>query len=310
MASLAKYWEDFWFRPVSPAPVCLFRIFFGFLVLAKGLLLAPDLLTWYGSHPIISTQTIHDWEMSETRFSFLFLFPDSDFAVRCVYTMLMTAAASLTLGFRTRLSALIVFLCLCSFDQRMACIMNSGDTLLRLESFLLIFSEAGALYSLDRKFNGSRRPMPASSIICSPWAQRLLQLELSGVYAQAFFSKIAHSEWIDGTAFYNCSRLVDFARFPIPLFNHLWIYQILCWMTLAIELALFTLVWSTTRKHRYLILLIGTFFHLCIDVTMNIPLFEYIMIANYINFLEPADVQAIVQRIRNLSKISSASRAS
>jgi|688.fasta_scaffold329743_2 hypothetical protein len=296
MASLARFWEDFWFKPVSPAPVCLFRIFFGLLVLTKGLLLAPDLMTWYGSHPIISTQTIHDWEMSETRFSFLFLFPDSDTAVRCVYTALMIAASTLSLGLYTRFSALVVFLCLCSFDQRMACIMNSGDTLLRLESFLLIFSEAGTLYSLDRKFNLGKHRQPQSSVLCSPWAQRLLQLELSGVYAQAFFSKVVHSEWLNGIAFYNCSRLTDFARLPLPmLFDHLWIYQIICWMTLAIELALFTLIWS--KKTRYLVLLIGTAFHICIDLTMNIPLFEYIMIVNYINFLEPADVLLFVKRI-------------
>lgn len=292
---LASSLKNFWFTPVSPAPICLFRIVYGLLVLTTGLLLAPDLFTWFGSHPVISTQTIHDWEMSEARFSIFFLLPSSDAVAVAVYAALMLSATCLTLGLFTRFSAFVVFICLCSFDQRMACIMNSGDTLLRLEALLLTFSEAGALYSLDRMRLRSSIKMPPGLVSCSPWAQRLLQLQLAGVYAQTFFTKIVHSQWLDGTALYNCSRLTDFGRLPFPiLFDHLWIYQILCWLTLLTELALFTLVWW--KKTRYSVLLIGTLFHLCIDLTMNIPVFEYIMIASYINFLEPTDVLSFVRR--------------
>ncbi len=294
--STAKSLIDFWFTPVSPAPVCLFRIFYGLLVLVTGLLLAPDLLTWFGSHPVISQQTIHDWEMSESRFSLFFFFPDSDTVALCVYGTLMLASSFLTFGLFTRISALIVFLCLCSFDQRMACIMNSGDTVLRIQAFLLIFSEAGALYSMDRNRTWRKLKQSASSLVRSPWAQRLLQIQIALVYAQAFFSKVVQKQWLDGTALYNCSRLSDFARLPAPLlFDHLWVYQVLCWVTLLVELALFTLIWS--KKTRYKVLLIGCVFHLCIDITMNIPVFEYIMMAGYINFLEPADVTDFVKRL-------------
>lgn len=294
--STAKSVTDFWFTPVSPAPVCLFRIFYGVLVLFTGLLLAPDLLTWFGSHPVISQQTIHDWEMSESRFSLFFFFPDSDTVALCVYGTLMLAASCLTFGLFTRISAMIVFLCLCSFDQRMACIMNSGDTVLRIQAFLLIFSEAGALYSMDRNRTWRNLKQSASSLVRSPWAQRLLQIQIALVYAQAFFSKVVQKQWLDGTALYNCSRLTDFAKLPAPLlFDHLWVYQLLCWVTLLVELALFTLIWS--KKTRYKVLLIGCVFHLCIDITMNIPVFEYIMMVGYINFLEPADVTNFVKRL-------------
>ncbi len=67
-------------------------------------------------------------------------------------------------------------------------------------------------------------------------------------------------------------------------------------MTLAIELSLFTLIWW--KKTRYPVLLVGTIFHLCIDATMNIPVFEYIMIASYINFLKPVDVFALINKLR------------
>ncbi|CAN5464366.1 hypothetical protein BH10CYA1_BH10CYA1_46790 [soil metagenome] len=288
-APLTKWWTEFWFTPTSPAPICLFRIFFGLLVLATGLLLAPDLYTWFGSHPVISQQSVHDWELSEPRFSIFFFLPDSDSIALSVFATLMVSASCLTLGLFTRVSALVVFVCLCSLDQRMACMMNSGDTILRHQALLLTFSEAGALFSLDRIRSRSKQSQSDQSFLVSPWAQRLLQLQIALVYFQTFFSKLEHPQWLDGTALYYCSRLTDFARSPSPiLFDHLWIYQVLCWMTLAVELALFTLIWW--QKTRYPVLIIGTIFHLCIDATMNIPVFEYIMMASYINFLKPADV--------------------
>ena len=297
IATLTKWWKEFWFTPTSPAPICLFRIFYGLSVVATGLLLAPDLINWFGNHPVISAQTVHDWENSEARFSLFFLLPASNSLALAMLTALLISASCLTVGLFTRFSALVVFICLCSFDQRMACIMNSGDTILRHQALLLTFSEAGALFSIDRIRSRSKQPQSDQSLLFSPWAQRLIQLQIAGVYAQTFFSKLACPEWLDGTALYYCSRLTDFSRLPSPiLFDHLWIYQVLCWLTLAIELALFTLIWW--RKTRYPVLLIGTVFHLCIEVTMNIPVFEYIMIASYINFLKPVDVFKIINKLK------------
>ncbi len=296
-APVTKSWRDFWFTPVSPAPICLFRICFGLLVLTTGLLLAPDLYTWFGSHPVISQQAVHDWELSEPRFSIFFLLADSNSLALTIFVTLMISAASLTAGLFTRLSAFVVFICLCSLDQRMACMMNSGDTILRHQALLLTFAESGALFSLDRMRSRSKHPQADQSILASPWAQRLIQLQIAGVYMQTFFSKIERPEWLDGTALYYCSRLTDFARWPTPiLFDHLWVYQVLSWMTLAIELALFTLIWW--KKTRYPVLIAGTIFHLCIDATMNIPVFEYIMIASYINFLNPTDIFSVIAKFR------------
>ena len=42
-------WRHFFFAPSSTLPLSLFRIVFGFLAFEAGLLIAPDLLTWYGT---------------------------------------------------------------------------------------------------------------------------------------------------------------------------------------------------------------------------------------------------------------------
>lgn len=291
-------WNRFWFTPASPAPLSLFRIFYGVLVLATGILLAPDLFTWFGAHPVISQQAVHDWEHSEARFSIFFLLPDSNATAVAMFLLLMVSATTLTLGLFTRLSAILLFISLCSFDQRMACIFNAGDTVLRHQAFLLMFSDAGALFSLDRLRNRSGKQLSDEAIVSSPWAQRLIQFQIAAVYSQTFFSKIICPQWTDGTALYYCSRLTDFARLPIlSVFDNLLVFQLLSWMTIAVECALFTLIWW--KKTRYAVLLAGIIFHMGIDLSMNIPIFEYVMIATYITFLEPKDIFKFIHKIEN-----------
>jgi Vitamin K-dependent gamma-carboxylase len=297
-----RVWDNFWFRETSPSPVCLFRIAYGLLVLLTALLMAQDLFLWFGPHGVISPQTVHDWENSESRFSLFFIWPESHALALTVFVVLVISSMCLTVGLFTRLSAFIVFICLVSFQQRMACIFNAGDTILRHQALFLMFSEAGALYSIDRMLR-RRTASNAAEVISSPWAQRLIQVQMCGVYAQTFFSKLACPQWIDGTALYYCSRLTDFTRLPTPfLFDHLWTCQLLSWMTLVVEFSLFTLIWFP--KFRYYVIAFGVVFHLTIDWSMNIPVFEYIMIATYINFLKPDTVSFFIAKIMDKCRSS------
>jgi hypothetical protein len=87
-------------------------------------------------------------------------------------------------------------------------------------------------------------------------------------------------------------------RFPVPTFHHLFIYQTLTWMTLLIEFALGALVWF--KELRYPVLLAGICLHLGIEYAMNIPLFELMAMATYINFVEPEDLTRMWDWTRNL----------
>ena len=92
----------------------------------------------------------------------------------------------LTIGLWTRLSSLVVFLCLTSMQQRNLYITHGGDTFLRIAGFFLVFAPAGAALSLDhylrvRKGTEDRQVRPQA-----PWAQRMIQLELSWLYFASF----------------------------------------------------------------------------------------------------------------------------
>lgn len=293
LKGLLLIWDQFWFTERSPAPICLFRILFGLLVMISSLMWAPDLYTLFGQRGVVSIETMRAMQ-GLPRFSLLYLFP-SDQAMIFFYICLCAAAAFVATGLFTRFSTIALFLLLVSFDHRNPLILNSGDTFLRIAAFILMLSPAGAMFSIDRLLAGRKGLSPADpwSIELSIWAQRLLQLEVAAVYCQTFWAKVIGETWWNGTAVYYATRLEELYRLPVPyLFDHLWTCKLLCWGTLLIELALWTLIWI--RDFRYYVLLAGVALHLGIDYALNLPLFSYIMIASYAVFIEPSDLKRAI----------------
>jgi hypothetical protein len=292
--TLGDIWERFWFTPISTSALAVFRILLGILLIQYALLLMPDLYVWFGKNGIVSSATINGWQ-SHIRLNILNLFPNSDQWLTMVYALLIIAAISLTLGLMTRLSAILVFICLSSLHARNPLILNSGDIFMRMLCFWLMFSPAGASLSIDswlkatRMKHDNRASPPVGDIKASPWAQRLMQINMTLLYAQTFAQKIIGNDWQNGTALYFSSRMTDMHRFPVfYIFDHLWTCRLLSWSVLGIEFSLCTLVWIKPLK--YYVLMIGILMHLIIDWTMNIPQFEWIMIVSYILFVEPADM--------------------
>ncbi|HEY9759053.1 MAG TPA: HTTM domain-containing protein [Oculatellaceae cyanobacterium] len=296
--SLQNIWNRLWFSQVSTASLCIFRIIFGFLVFASSLLLAPDITHFFGGNPIISIATIKAW--SPNSFSLFFLLPPSDLTAISVYSALLIASLCLCLGFHSRTSAIVTFVCLVSFHNRLPCIFNGADMLLRQQAFLLMLAPSGSMYSLDERQNTKHRG--DSGIIHSAWPLVLLQLQLASVYCQAFWTKALCPEWWDGRAIYYAGHLIEYSRIQMPaICNNLEFCRCLGWGTLAIELALWTLIWF--KPARYFVLALGILLHGGIESVMSIGLFSYTMIASYALFIDPQTIESVMRKI--LAKRSS-----
>ncbi len=293
-------WDQFWFSSGSPLPVAVFRIFYGLLVLIHGLLLIPDMYVWFGARGALSYQSVVDWANHLVTLNILNFFPGSDQWMVCVLAMLMLSAISLMVGFKSRIAAAIVFICLTSLYHRNPFIYNSGDTYMRVASFWLIFADSGAMLSADNvlRKRGSPKLQSTSSLQVSMWPLRLLQIHLVGVYCHTYFRKVVGDVWINGEAVYYSSRIEDLYRLPIPfIFDNMLVCQILTYGTLIIEFSLFTLIWI--KELRYWLLAIATLMHLVIEYHMNIPEFEWWMITSYILFVYPQDLEPVVNRVIN-----------
>ncbi|MHB2016109.1 MAG: HTTM domain-containing protein [Candidatus Xenobia bacterium] len=298
LRDVAAGWNRFWFSPIAPVGIAMFRIAYGFLVLCFGALLSPNLLTLLGPRGIVSLSTAIATTPGP-RIDVFRILPPTDTSVWLVFWTLMIGALCLCLGLFARASAVVVFVALTSMIHRNVYIYHSGDSLMRLLALYLIFSHAGDALSVDAWLKRRRHPefvlQPQP-----PWAQRLIQVQLALVYFETFLAKAHGTTWVDGTAVYYTSRLQEFWRLPVPyLFEHMWTVHLITWGTLAVELGCALLFWFC--ETRYWMMAIGALFHLGLDWSMNVPLFEWTMLATYLTCIEPAHIQAALDGMRSVA---------
>lgn len=299
LRDLREAWNRFFFAPEGVEAIALFRVAIGALMVLWSLLMAPDFLVWYGENGILpwravsaSLEPLNLWPVA--RWVSARLGGGDDAAAIAIWVVGLVAGATLMVGLRSRLSAALAWLAVLSLTWRNQYIFNGGDTLLRLFLMYLIVSPAGRAYSLDaRRLARLGRPLPREH---APWALRLVQLQISWVYLVAFWTKLAGTTWLDGSAVYYVLRSPHFQRFPLPEFldQSLLVSQLLSWSTLAVEFAMFTLIWI--KELRRYVVVAGVLLHLGIEYTMNIAIFELVMLAGYIVFVEPATWRRWVAR--------------
>jgi Vitamin K-dependent gamma-carboxylase len=296
LSSIVKAWNTFFFEPQSPVPIALFRIIYGGLVIATLVLLRPDWLTWYGTHAWVSLSTMHQIEPG-SRLNVFAVIPQSDDWIEALFWVFLGSAVLLTIGFLTRFNNLIVFLCLASIQQRNLYITHGGDTFLRVAGFFLIFAPAGAALSVDRLIRIRRGKEDAAVRARSPWAQRMIQIQLALLYFAAFCSKAQGAPWVEGTALFYVYHLDELHRFPVPSwFLQPIVLKLGSWAALTLELSFAVLIW--VRDLRYYLLALGLLFHLCLEYSLNVPLFEWDVLSAYVLFIDAADIGRVGNWIR------------
>ena len=293
-ALLMSLWDKFFFSPQSVLLVALYRIFIGLMLVQFVVLLWPDLDVWYGAHAVISQHCLAEHYRFPV-FNLIYLLPRHLQSMQIIFSLLFFSAISLSLGYKSNFSSFLAFLCLVSIYHSQPFILHSGDTYLRQQLFWLSFSPAGQALSIEDL--GRKDERAPCCRLSSPWAQRMMQFQFCLIYADSFLHKIQNPSWIDGSAIYYTSRLIEFRKLPVPVvFDNLFACQLLTWATLAIEFSLFTIIWI--KPLRYLVLCLALVFHLAIDWSMNIPQFEWLMILSLLLFVDPKDAMWVWQTLR------------
>jgi hypothetical protein len=285
-------WERFWFRDVETSTLALFRIAFAIVVFAWTISLAPALYSFFGDDGVLPGHP--DGELGAWG---LLQIDSSATAVTLLYLLLLVGALCLAVGFKTRLAAVAVFVCLVSFARRDPWVLNSGDLLIVVLSFYVMLAPSGAALSVDRWLGARSRfwEFPSRSL----WPLRLIQVQVSLLYFFAVWAKIRGETWNDGTAVSYAFRIEDLERFPVPglVTDSLLLANVLTYGTLAVELALAILVWN--GKLRPWVLLLGVGLHLGIDYAVRVGFFSWAALVAYVAFLPPETVSAWVNRLRD-----------
>lgn len=149
MRPLFAAWERFWFEPRATSTLALVRIAFGIVVIGWTAALLPALSAMFGPDGLVDRQPSTTYAGGHWVWGLLGALP-SQTAVIALLVMLMVSSVCLTVGYRTRLAALLVFVGVLSFERRNPFVFDSGDALIRIIALYIALSPAGAALSLDR----------------------------------------------------------------------------------------------------------------------------------------------------------------
>ncbi len=337
--SLRGILVDFWTRPIRAEPLALFRILLGAITLLSLLFsLLPRLDLYLGPEGLCPPEALNSWLQRSGRFCLLRgpvslpllghwlpeetakRYPwlegwvseeaattwqrwgEKPAVAYAVFGGWILSLLALTLGWRTRLAAIAAWTLTTTFHYRLPWLTNGGDDLLRAGLFYLMFSPAGAVWSLDARPRLLKMPL----IRIPPWSVRLMQIQLALVYLFTGLVKLSGpyfdeegrliQDWLTGEAVYWVLNDVAVARwpyawFPVPLL----VCRLLSWATLAFELGFPFLV--LFRRVRPWLLLAGLAFHLGIWVQTEVGWFSQVSMCWYVLFLSGETLERIVRRL-------------
>lgn len=295
---LVKAIDETLFVPRSPVPLAFFRIGFGLLVFCSFGCVYPSLSDLFGPHAVPRL----DAERGLLHFypvSLFFLLPQSDLVTFVLWLLLMVSALLVCIGLFSRWASISMYLLVVSFCQRNTDATSATDDLISCLSFLLMFTNCGAVCSLDAWRRGLRTYEQQWQIKVMPWAQWLAQMQVALFYFQSVVYKLCGLTWWHGTAVYYALSLREYKRFDLSfLYQYLWQVRLLTWGTLIIEILLFTAIWH--KKYRYYAMLLGVLLHAGIEITMNIPFFELLSVVCYLLFVDADDLKRVCDRLRIL----------
>ena len=285
-------WNLVFHEECSTAPLVLFRILTGCVLLLNGLLLLPLVDDYYSPDglwpgPVWRRQTVRSglclflWLPDTTRTFRLFL---------CVHLL---ACLCFLAGYQFRIASIAVFVTLVSIHHRNPCLLSSGDSLLRMLVFFCCFSDAAGGVSVDHWLAG--KPLTQFNT-ADPWALRLMQIQVSTVYLRTVYWKLRGALWRNGSAAWYPLWVDAYVRFRPPQ----WMLKpamirIATWGTLAEELLLGTGLWI--RELRYPMLITGVLLHLMFDVILNLQLFSWIMVCSLMLFVWPQDSEWLLRQV-------------
>ena len=297
LRTVFKSYRDFLTTPISPVPLGVFRCLFAAVLLANAAFMAPDIQTWFSDTGVLPLDLARQ-QFGEVRLNLFTIFGSSPDAVLAIFAVHCLAAVCLLFGIFGRLAPVTLFLTMVSFHHRNIYVLHSGDTLMRLYCFFLMFADSTAALSVDRwiavRFGREDRKVHR---LINPLPVRLIQMQLCLVYFAAFFIKATGTLWQNGNAVFVVQQVGEFDRFPVPeFFKAIWASKILTWYTLLVEGLFAFLVWF--KDTRILMLVGALFLHVGLEYSMNIQLFQPTITSAFLLFITAAEYQAAADFVK------------
>ncbi|XLS28492.1 HTTM domain-containing protein [Flavobacteriaceae bacterium M23B6Z8] len=247
------------------------------LILIKDFLLyliyAPELLGKNGIVPILTYAQILDGLGLE----YLFVNFNNPTAMYLFLIIGLLASCFFLVGYKVKLSGLVIFFCLITVKLRAIFIQDGADNIV---GTMLPFLLLAATYNLwNGKLNNNFK---SRSLQIIPVLAALgILIEFCLVYFVAGLSKIVQPIWQNGEAMYYVLRIEDFraSDLNIWLTQSAFFVKFSTWFTLFWELTFPFVIWF--KKLRNVYLLGGLALHFGIWMLMRIDNFSFVMLSIY-----------------------------
>jgi hypothetical protein len=280
-AEVVDAWDAFFFTPQSGAVSALFRIALGLVLTVDAVLTMREAPFTLGPHGLYDHETYRA-APTDRRPSLFRVLPPTTATNRAIVGLYLGSSVAFLIGLATPVAAVGALIALWSIHFRNPMVTHSADTLLRHLLLYAVFLPTAQVWAADAWLL-DRDP----SALVTPWALRLIQLQIAIVYLRTAFWKLRGSAWRDGSAVYDVLSLDALRRHELPArLQRPAVYRSLTWGTLAYELGFPLLVWFAPL--RWPALAAGVAFHLSLQWFIRIRLFQWVMLAGLVAFI-PAD---------------------
>ncbi|KYG62380.1 hypothetical protein AZI86_16210 [Bdellovibrio bacteriovorus] len=278
----------FWFMTASARAMAGTRIILGLALLYDALSYLPERHAMFGEGGVFGPAG------SERSFPTLLkffgisgdVFALSPIGLDFVYALFICGILLFTLGSLYRVSAFTVWIILNYFTLRNYLVFDSGHNLAANLMFFMIFVPADRVASVGAYLKTrSFKNLWQEQLIKNAWAVRAMQFQMSILYFSTFIYKLDGPNWRAGTAVYYATRLPPYFRTQFEfLVSSGILINLATYGTLIIEGVLAVLIWIP--RLRYWLLALAICFHLALEATMVINIFQWVMVAGLLSFIE------------------------
>lgn len=296
---MGKTLDRFFFGIIEARRVAVLRILFGVLALREFMVnfsiaefhfantgwLQLGKLPWSSQPAEIWGEFFDGWSISSTRILFI---------LGAFLALLMIV------GLFSRLSVVLVFLTLLVGQSRNHLILAGGDCIVLNVLFILMFSECGKTWSIDRY----RLRETNSVFTCSGWPLRMIQMFICLVYMITGAAKLLGHDWLNGSALNYVMINPRVSRWTTTRLGVEPWHSVAAWISIFVPLwevsFPFLLIWRPVRGWN---LLLGTIFHLLTAIFMKVFFFGQIMILSYAAFVPDKWLASLERRILGYTRV-------
>ncbi|MFM8260811.1 MAG: HTTM domain-containing protein [Pirellula sp.] len=278
---ILQAWERFLFDSCDPRVAPILRIGFAILILIQTMVAWPDAAYWFTDDGVMQSQTAQGI-LDPGAWSLLSLLPSKPWAAQLGLICLLVHGLLMLVGCFSRFQAAAIFVWLISFQNRNPLITDGEDTVLRIFAFLMIWLPLDFCWAV---FPSKTKASEPAQVASQAWGLRLIQFQMTAIYASTALSKLEGSTWQDGTAVWFVSRMTDnFGRLiPASYLDWPGASALATYGTLAIESLLPIGLWIP--KLRWIAIGLAVLLHLGIESSMNLFLFQWLMLLGLIAFV-------------------------